>query len=457
MIITEDNNYTGESISEKEKTDLSLIADKTIADIVKNWQFSDLLIYPESFSDNTWKDDVDESSILSIDGDVLKTGNIVGFIGVRGEDGTTELSIHSRFTNNEEDYFLHYMLQRIMSINMFDWSHSFTDRDPVFDFLKFLFPAAIKEALSQGVYKEYVKRSYNDPYVHGAIDIASFIKKDIPFNGRIASTAREHNYDNSMTELIRHAIEVIRQDPIGRGVLSGNKETVELVRLIESVTPSYNKNERGKVLAQNLRTKIQPYFTKYRQLQRLCIQILRHEGLKYTSSEDKKKVYGILFDCAWLWEEYLNSIFRDRNINVIHPENKAKSKGIQLFTDNSGYPRYPDFYMKDEFLVMDAKYKRMRKESGDSEHNSIERNDMHQMISYMYCLRSQKGVFLFPNEKTTELKRVGTLDGYGGEVSTCSLKIPGVSAGCKYRDFETEIRIEEKQFVDNILGKVSVL
>ena len=211
------------------------------------------------------------------------------------------------------------------------------------------------------------------------------------------------------------------------------------------------------MLAQNLRTKIQPYFTKYRQLQRLCIQILRHEGLKYTSQEDNKKVYGILFDCAWLWEEYLNSIFREKNLDVIHPENKTKSNGIQLFADNSGYPRYPDFYMKDGVLVMDGKYKQMRKESGDSEHNSIERNDMHQMISYIHRLRSQKGVFLFPDKKKTELKRVGTLGGYGGEVSTCSLMIPGISERNKYRDFVNDIRTEEDLFISAILNQTESL
>ncbi len=117
---------------------------------------------------------------------------------------------------------------------------------------------------------------------------------------------------------------------MGRCILFGSREIIELVGLIESVTPSYNQNERGRIIAKNLRSKIQPYYTKYRQLQRLCIQILRRGGLKYTSKDEKNKVYGVLFDCAWLWEEYINSLFKQNSFRIIHPENKKNKSGIIL-------------------------------------------------------------------------------------------------------------------------------
>ena len=49
--------------------------------------------------------------------DRVRTRNIVGFMGFRGVKEES-LRIHSRFAqNDEEDYFLHYMLQKVLHLN----------------------------------------------------------------------------------------------------------------------------------------------------------------------------------------------------------------------------------------------------------------------------------------------------------------------------------------------------
>ena len=63
------------------------------------------------------------------------------------------------------------------------------------------------------------------------------------------------------------------------------------------------------------------------------------EEVKYGESSDE--ICGILFDGAWLWEEYVNTILSNHGFK--HPENKLHKGGIYLFDDHSGI-RYPDFY-----------------------------------------------------------------------------------------------------------------
>lgn len=75
------------------------------------------------------------------------------------------------------------------------------------------------------------------------------------------------------------------------------------------------------------------------------------EEVKY--GETDEEICGILFDGAWLWEEYLNTILQKEGFK--HPENKKHKGGIYLFEDHSGI-RYPDFYK--DGIVLDAKYKR---------------------------------------------------------------------------------------------------
>ncbi len=81
------------------------------------------------------------------------------------------------------------------------------------------------------------------------------------------------------------------------------------------------------------------------------------EEFKYGESDNE--ICGILFDGAWLWEEYVNTILTDHGF--VHLQNKIGKGKIFLFEDidefgnkhKSGI-RYPGFY-KDDF-VLDAKY-----------------------------------------------------------------------------------------------------
>lgn len=43
-------------------------------------------------------------------------------------------------------------------------------KDKIFDFLPYLFPKYLVAALSQGLYKEYQNKKYNDSNVRGALD-----------------------------------------------------------------------------------------------------------------------------------------------------------------------------------------------------------------------------------------------------------------------------------------------
>ena len=75
-----------------------------------------LLIFPASLGE--YKDGIEDTVICSLAGDKVQTNNIVGFIGVND----CRLCIHSRFDSSERQFFLHYLLQRVFGINLFDFS-----------------------------------------------------------------------------------------------------------------------------------------------------------------------------------------------------------------------------------------------------------------------------------------------------------------------------------------------
>ncbi|MBO7572475.1 MAG: hypothetical protein J6T48_10030 [Bacteroidales bacterium] len=406
-----------------------------------------LLIFPLDL--NSYGDDIGKSLIMSVNGDLISTGNILGFVG----RNDTQLDIRSRFAKNDNnDYFLHYMLQKVFSINLFDIQHTIS-KQPIFDFLLYLFPHFLKKALAQGLYKKYRRFEYNNANVRGPIDVNRHIRQNIPFKGTIAYSTREHSYDNEITQLVRHTIEFIRAKVQGSTILNNDLETKDCVSQIVMATQTYNVRERNKIINQNLRPVWHPYFSAYTDLQKICLQILRHESIKY--GQEKDKVYGILFDGAWLWEEYLNKIFKENNLTITHAKNKIGENGISLY---KGGPKcyYPDFYKiaKDDAentFVMDAKYKRLNTDKNIDEctgHNviSICHDDLFQMITYMHVLQAQHCALLYPLEIEESdnhyvcASKSRCLNGYGGEIHGYGIKI---STTKEMKDFWDEMKDAE--------------
>ena len=357
-----------------------------------------LLIYPHSFFQ--CNDEADKQVLFSMQTSwknkecikvELQTGNLAGFIDING----VSVSIHSRFTNDEEDFFLHYMLQKVLCINFVNMMYG-TANEQIFNFLLFLFPKLLNEALTQGIYKKYKRNEYNDANVRGTIDINRHLKTNMPFNDRIAYRTREFSYDNHVTELIRHTIDYISKNTLGKILLENNAETHTSVLQIISSTPSYNRQERERVIKSNLKITNHPYYSRYAPLQKLCLRILRHEKIKYGTRDNK--IYGVLFDVSYLWEEYLGTILT--NLKFKHPNNRKGTGRVYLAKGNR-LPRYPDFYREEDNYIIDAKYK---KESN--------RDDEHQMISYMYRLRGKIGTFIQPFDKKNK-KFSYDLLGYG--------------------------------------------
>jgi 5-methylcytosine-specific restriction enzyme subunit McrC len=378
------------------------------------------------------KDKIKNENIFSIEGTKMTTKNIMGFVGLNGSD----VAIRSRFASEDkEDFFLHYMLQKVFSINLFDMKHS-SAKENIFDFLLYLFPFFLKKAIRQGLYKEYKRIEHNNSSVKGTLNVTQHIKSNIPFVGKVAYSTREHSYDNKITQLIRHTIDFIGRHQFAHTILTSDSDIHNSVQEIILATPSFDRTRKAAVMNSNLRPVVHPYFSEYRELQKICLQILRYEGLKY--AQEKDKIYGLLFDGSWLWEEYLNTILKDCGFK--HPRNDISKGGIYLFKDPKGYKRYPDFWK--ENFILDAKYKRPKKK--------VVRDDMTQIISYMYVKCAELGGFIYPveNESGIEERVIGILNGYGGKVKTWAFSIPQKCNS--FPDFCIQISESEKKLSEII-------
>ncbi|OYP57696.1 hypothetical protein CIK99_06230 [Prevotella sp. P5-92] len=429
------DNQRSEELSKSEIEDFLPLANKDIRKLCE--ENKRLLVFPHSLDMSN--DKIEYNPLFVVDDYKkeylkVKTGNIMGFIGSNGK----RMRIRSRFDRNgDNDFFLHYMLQKVLSINLFDLNHG-SSQDDVLDLLELLFPSFLHKALEQGIYREYKRYEHNDANIRGVIAVSRHIRQNIPFQGKVAYNTREHTTNNNVMQLIRHTIEHIKRRQFGSSLLTDCKEVADDVKLVYSLTSSYNRNERQRVILKNLRPVIHPYYTDYRPLQQLCLQILRHDSVMYADNDNE--ICGLLFDGAWLWEEYVYTLLKEQGFK--HPNNKKREGGKCIFTNNKGI-RYPDFY--DKNIVLDAKYKRFEDYSDAA---GVGRDDIHQLVTYMYMLKSKKSGFIFPYTNGSNNQSPLELNGYGGWMYMYGIEIGNNTND--YRIFCEDMKKAENVFIGRI-------
>ena len=414
------------------------LADKTLVQLEREGIF----IFPENVE--TSADITQDQMILQRVNDTYHSGNVIGYLGY----GDERLIIESRFCG-DEDYFFQYLLDRVLDFpNIVDLKSDASQDNRLFNFLLFLFPRYLKTAMRKGPFKQYIQHRYNDGNVKGTIDIARHIEKNTPFIGNIAYSQREFSYDNSLMELVRHTIEVIKRKPYGNRILGKVKEEVKLVI---DATPGYEMCDRQKIIEQNHKNAVHhAYFKEYLVLQKLCILILRHQ--KHQIGFGTKQIYGVLFDGAWLWEEYVNLLIGDI---FYHPMNKEGKGAQRLFHGNIGLI-YPDFISKnsDARIIADAKYKPL---------DHIGNRDYLQVLAYMFRFDAKRGYYLYPeagdaNDLELRLNRGVTYEDnviprYDIRLIKHGLRIP---AGVQnYAEFVSKMKISEQLFMRELRLNVS--
>ena len=124
------------------------------------------------------------------------------------------------------------------------------------------------------------------------------------------------------------------------------------------------------------------------ELQKLCLIILQRHN--HYIGNGAEKIHGILFDGAWLWEEYIDTLV---NEDFYHPKNKGGNGAQRLFSRQSGSKIgliYPDFIGRNQEnrIIADAKYKPIQ---------NIGNKDYLQVLAYMFRFDAKAGYYFYPN------------------------------------------------------------
>lgn len=434
-----DNSKINKDACQEISNLVNLVSDKTLEQL----ENCGIFVFPECIKDAG--DLSGEQMVLQQINDMYHTGNVMGFIGY----GDERLIIQSRFNTGDEDFLFQYMLKKVIDFpNVVNLQTEAANGDRMSDMLIFLFPMFLSKALRKGVYKTFELKQYNDDAVKGVIDVERHIRNNIPFVGKIAYNQREHTFDNYLMELVRHTIEFIKRKSYGYKLLAKVKDEVKLV---VDATSGYEAKNRQKVMFENKKNMVRhAFYHEYRALQKLCMLILQNE--KTEIGVGSTQIYGILFDGAWLWEQYINMVINHNEEMFYHPNNKAKEGRQYLFSGSTGLI-YPDFIScnSKNRIIADAKYKPIE---------NIGNKDYLQVLAYMFRFEAKKAFYFYPDAEWTGgkilwLNKGSTYeDNVEAREEVCmikhGLKIP--KNVVSYAEFIDAITKSEKEFRDGIFN-----
>jgi|GEM_PF-278458 hypothetical protein len=335
--------------------------------------------------------------IIEIKDDKLCTNNWVGVVNVASGDGEASLRIEitSRFDNKEKQYFLLYMLCTVYGFNIFNIDIDGNDEGNYLIILVIIYINALIEALSEGVYKEYITQKYNDYNFRGAIDINRHLKLNTPFMGKTSYSVREYTYDTEILCLIRQVIDYIKYEysDIWEGYGRDKSILNEIVEVIENATPSFRPNNNYAEAIKCNKEITHPLYQNYENVRKLALMILNESGQNIFDNSEAKSL-SLLIDIAWIWEEFVaEKLLKDFNYTHLFV---SDSEGKFEWADDESW--YPDFIEdnadNEKRNVFDAKYKNWKWKNNSE--------DIHQLLSYLFISGGTKCGVIYPYNKELE-------------------------------------------------------
>ena len=317
------------------------------------------------------------------------TGNFVGVLSL-GNDGSIE--IYSRFEDDNHRFaFINHMLNKIYDLNDLFLTQGGNNKTELnFDLLlKLSFLSKLKNAYREGEYKSYEKVHKNDTSPRGTIDIARHIKLNLcPENYKVAYSYNEYTSKNSYIYLVRLCYEMLFQN--------GKKPKGNEVDDLLFKSQDYWSYDKRQIIHKNENKPItSPLFKCHRDLQKFCLDVLKHKKMTLDSFGTEDGKYGVLIDCAWLWEEYVATLLKDY---FIHKTMSSKEKD-NLFVDEKGkgFQRIIPDYVGKNFLpvIADAKYMNLygKRDLQDEQRNSV----YYKTVMYMQRYQAKLGMIFYPS------------------------------------------------------------
>lgn len=319
-----------------------------------------------------------------------------------------------------------------------------------FPLFEYLFLTSLKKASVLGFPQEYTKIQYHDIRVHGNIDVNSYIKKDIPFIGKLSSKRNERQYVQCIVDVLSAALSACKND-IQKMFPNLSFVSSELKAAASGRRPTLETIQKAK----NHRALHNPMFAPFRRTLDYAELILRKQNLISSDEENSSnKISGYLLDVASLWELYLENLLRNNFQSegwTISAQEELSLYEHTFFARNN----YPDLVMRHEdgrLVVLDAKFKKMDFARDHYGNCDVDRTDLFQIQSYAgYYREKGENIILCGLIYPLSIDKHESTTLYGLENSEITFIIDGVFV----ENNTTDISAQESCFIERLREKIN--
>ena len=334
-----------------------------------------------SFFQNNDKmaDSNSDDLILSVskyeDNYIVQSGNYVGKFKWKDALGKThKINIKSRFS----DVILKRMLNFCNDIYMDDvdvLGHISSDFDSSKFIVYYIFIQSLEKAFLMGLPKSYTNINHRDYSLKGKVDINRYIRKDIPFQGKISSSTRERKESQDIIDVLNKALSVIEKDGLSLKNIAQIKNHLNQHKSKNLVSfKTIKKAQKSKALNN-------PIFFPYKKVIEYAKIIIDSNSIQESKDNAQNESYGFLINIAELFEIYVAKLLQKE-----FPDWHIESTKIPLYKGQF-YQRHiiPDIVMTkgNDVMVFDTKYKRMNF-VGNNQYGAgdVDRTDFFQIHTY---------------------------------------------------------------------------
>jgi 5-methylcytosine-specific restriction enzyme subunit McrC len=275
--------------------------------------------------------------------------------------------------------------------------------------LAYLFIHSLERVSSMGLPQKYQMRSERSSKVRGKININEYIRRDMPFHGKITTTIKEREYIQEIIDVLYHACKKLERK-FSKEIHSKIHGTYQLLKEhVSRIYPStviINKAKNHNVL-------LNPLYAGFKKTLDYAEIILNDLDLESSQKTDKIHTHGYLFDISQLFEVYLEKLLSNNFKDWI-----VSGQEELIVYDSTFFKRkmYPDLVMRHKYtgqvLVFDAKFKKMRLLKDD-----LDRSDFYQIHSYIQYYQPEVilGGLIYPlsNEPNKSQTHANSLYGKG--------------------------------------------
>ena len=242
-----------------------------------------------------------------------------------------------------------------------------------------LFVRKLGEAAENGLLRQYRTFRNNDWNFKGRFDLPRHVRENIPMLRGIAYVKREIDLDVPVNRLVLLAALAVRKRR--PDLFHGNENAEDAFRELRTAIPDPG-DTRSILSKRDSREPVRhPFYREiWEPLRQLARMILEEERWQLFQDDKEEAVSGVIFDGAWLWEEYLASVLVTAGFRHCAGTDGTVQRVLPVFEGDR--PRFaPDF-------LLDAKYKRSNPNGG--------RDDVQQILCYLLLTGAKFGGLVFP-------------------------------------------------------------